>query len=86
MEVRRLDLAAFCVNSFRQYERRSRMSCEAKKLRPTGESLYELYSWFLQERGIDKKIAKEDLKILGENLCTLKEERIYNERKGSANK
>ena len=51
--------------SFRQYEGRTRTLCEVwlKNGLPIRESLYELYIRFMKERGIDGKLALEDLTI-----------------------
>ena len=78
-------LAAFVLNSFRQYEGRTRMSCEVwlkNEGLPVRESLYELYIWFMRERGIDGKLALQDLNLLGERMNSVREESFYKERKG----
>ena len=47
---------------------------------PIRDSLFELYIWFCQEREVwIKKVVVEDLKILGEYMYSLKEERHYKE-------
>ena len=43
--------------------------------------LCELYIWFMRERGIDGKLALEDLNILGERINGVREETSYRERK-----
>ena len=47
---------------------------------PIRESLFELYLWFCQERGIEWKVAVEDLNVLGEHMRCMKEEQFYKER------
>ena len=41
---------------------------------PIRESLFEIYLWFCQERGIERKAAVEDLSILGEQMRSMKEQ------------
>ena len=75
-------LAAFHLNSFRQFEGKTKLSCEIwlkNEGLPIRESLFELYFWFGQERGIEKKI--EDLNVLRSHICSGKEEIYYKERK-----
>ena len=54
-----------------------------KKLRSTDKRRAKR---FLLERGIDKKVVIEDLKILGEHMSSLKEQHFYNERKRRTNR
>ena len=47
---------------------------------PIRESLFELYLWFGQERGMDKNDI-EDLNLLGVHMYSIKDDKFYNERK-----
>ena len=76
-------LAAFHLNTFRQIEGKTKISCEIwlkNEGLPIRESLFELYLWFCQERGTERKAAVEDLYVLGEHMRCMKEEQFYKER------
>ena len=44
------------------------------------ESLFELYLWFCQGRGTERRAVIEDLNVLGEHMRCMKEEQFYKER------
>ena len=83
-EYIRYYLATFVVGQFRQIYGLIRTTCEIwlkNEGLPTWESLSELYFWFLNERGVERVYAIEDLKLLKEHLHELKEVSHYNQRK-----
>ena len=74
---------AFVEGQFRQIEGLTRTACEIwlkNEVLPNRESLKELYSWFLKERGIERMEAMEDLKLLKEHLQEIKEESFYSQK------
>ena len=76
-------MAAFHLNTFRQIEGKTKISCEIwlkNEGLPIRESLFELYLWFCEERGTERKTAIEDLYVLGEHIRYMKEEQFYKER------
>ena len=76
-------LTTFHLNTFRQIEGKTKISCEIglkNEGLPTRESLFELYLRFCQERGTERKAAVEDLNTLGEHMRCMKEEQLYKER------
>ena len=76
-EYTRHYLAAFVEGQFSQIHGLTRTACEIW-LKNEGlsirESLVELYFWFLNERGIGRKDAMEDLILLKEHFYEFKEE------------
>ena len=76
-EYTRYYLAAIVEGQFRQIHGLTRTACEIwlrNEGLQTRESLAELYFWFLNERGVERVDAVEDLKLLKEYLYELKEE------------
>ena len=83
-ENTRYYLAAFVEGQFRHIQGLTRTACEIwlrNEGLPNRESLTELYFWFLNERGIERSEAIEDLKLLKEHLYDNKEETYYNKNK-----
>ena len=76
-------LAAFYINSFRNFEGKSKVYDEIwmrNEGLPFGKGLFELYLWFCNERGYGWDMAIEDLKILGGHMRNQKEEQFFKER------
>ena len=83
-EFTRNYLAAFAEGQFSHIKGLTRTSCEIwlkNEGLPTRESLTELYLWFLNERGVGRKEAMEDLVLLKEHYYEIKEMSYYNQKK-----
>ena len=83
-EFTRNYLAAFVEGQFSHINGLTRTSCEIwlkNEGLPIRESLIELYLWFLNERGVGRKEAMEDLKLLKEHYYEMKEMSYYNQMK-----
>ena len=66
------------------FEGKTKLSCEIwlkNEGLPIRESLFELYLWSGQERGMGKNDIIEDLNLIGSHICSIKEEMYYKERK-----